>query len=146
MQCPISHTFLRALLYEYVSETPPPLSTENNLTSVKHVFESIWTVHFSEHCLVNRTLSDRVCACACMLVTQSYPTLCYPTDCSPPGLSVHGILQARILENSLLQRNFPTQGSNCGLLYCRQILYHLSSWEVFFFLYMGFLSLWWLRQ
>ena len=74
-----------------------------------------------------------VCACACMLVTQSYPTLCYPTDCSPPGLSVHGILQARILENSLLQRNFPTQGSNCGLLYCRQILYHLSSWEVFFF-------------
>ena len=27
---------------------------------------------------------------------------------------------------SLLQRIFPTQGSNPGLLYCRQILYHLS--------------------
>ena len=42
----------------------------------------------------------RVCACAytCVLITQSYPTLCIPMDCSPPGSSVHGILQARILE------------------------------------------------
>ena len=28
--------------------------------------------------------------------------------------------------HSLLQGIFPTQGSNPGLLYCRQILYHLS--------------------
>ena len=28
--------------------------------------------------------------------------------------------------HSLLQRNFKTQGSNWGLLYCRQILYQLS--------------------
>ena len=28
--------------------------------------------------------------------------------------------------HSLLQRIFPTQGSNQGLLHCRQILYHLS--------------------
>ena len=27
---------------------------------------------------------------------------------------------------SLLQRIFPTQGSNLDLLHCRQILYHLS--------------------
>ena len=27
---------------------------------------------------------------------------------------------------SLLQRIFPTQGSNWGLLHCRQILYQLS--------------------
>ena len=36
-------------------------------------------------------------------------------DCSPPGSSVHGISQAKILELSchfLLQRIFPTQGSN----------------------------------
>ena len=26
----------------------------------------------------------------------------------------------------LLQRTFPTQGSNPGLLHCRQTLYHLS--------------------
>ena len=51
-------------------------------------------------------------------------------DCSPPGSSVHGILQARILEwvasHSLLQGNFPTQGSNPGLPHCRQTLNHLS--------------------
>ena len=43
---------------------------------------------------------------------------------------VYGILQARILEkgsHSLLQRIFPTQGSNLGLLYYRQILYHPES-------------------
>ena len=28
--------------------------------------------------------------------------------------------------HSLLQRIFLTQGSNLGLLHCRQILYHLS--------------------
>jgi len=40
--------------------------------------------------------------------------------------------------HSLLQRNFPTQGSNSGLLYCRQILYHLpgkTSPGKFFFVY-----------
>ena len=31
---------------------------------------------------------------------------------------------------SLLQRIFPTQGSNPGLLHCRQILYHLGHREV----------------
>ena len=28
--------------------------------------------------------------------------------------------------HSLLQGIFPTEGSNLGLLHCRQILYHLS--------------------
>ena len=54
-------------------------------------------------------------------------------DCSPPGSSVHGILQARILEwvaipffrGSSWPRN-RTQGSNPGLLHCKQILYCLS--------------------
>ena len=32
----------------------------------------------------------------CVLVAQSYPTLCKAMDCSPPGSSVHGILQAGI--------------------------------------------------
>ena len=31
----------------------------------------------------------------CVLVAQSYPTLCSPMDCSQPGSTVHGILQAR---------------------------------------------------
>ena len=65
----------------------------------------------------------------CVIVALSCLTLCNPTDCSLPGSLVHGILQARILEwivNSLLQRIFPTQRSNLGLLHCRQILYRLG--------------------
>ena len=58
-----------------------------------------------------------------MLVTQLCPTLCDCVDCSPPDSSVHGIFQARILEWVAM---FPTQGSNPGLLHCRQILNHLG--------------------
>ena len=63
------------------------------------------------------------------MCAQSCPALCSPTECSPPGSSVHGIFQPRVLEwvcHFLLQRIFPTQGSNLGLLYCRQTLYPLS--------------------
>ena len=63
------------------------------------------------------------------LVAQLCLTLCEPMDCSPPGSSIYGILQARILESvsiPFLQGTFSTQGSNPGLLYCRQILYCLS--------------------
>ena len=59
-------------------------------------------------------------------VTQSCPTLCSPLDCSLPGSSsVCGILRARELEwgrQVLLQGIFLTQGSNPGLLHCRQTL------------------------
>ena len=53
-----------------------------------------------------------------LLVTQSCSSLWDPTDCGPPGFSVYGILQARVLEwvAFLLQRIFPTQGSNPSLL------------------------------
>ena len=59
---------------------------------------------------------------------QSCPTLCNPIDGNPPGSSVHGIFQARVLEwgATILQRIFPTQGLNLGLLHCRQTLYSLS--------------------
>ena len=63
------------------------------------------------------------------LDTQSCLTFCNPMDCSPLGSSVHGITQAKILEwvaYFLLQGIFPTQGSNPGLLHCRQTLYRLS--------------------
>ena len=39
-----------------------------------------------------------VCACVCVLITQSCPTLCHPMDRTSPGLSVNGILQIRVLE------------------------------------------------
>ena len=63
------------------------------------------------------------------LVTQSCLTLCNSMDYSSPGSSVLGVLQARIVEwvaISFLQGIFLTQGSNLGLLHCKQILYHLS--------------------
>ena len=44
-------------------------------------------------------------------------------NCSPPGSSVHGILQARILEWVAIPFSW---GLNPDVLYCRQILYHLS--------------------
>ena len=56
-------------------------------------------------------------------------TLCSPVEYSPPGSSVHGSLQARILKwvaISFFRGIFLTQGSNLGLLHCRQILYGLS--------------------
>ena len=56
----------------------------------------------------------------CVKVIQSCLTLCDPMDCI-----VHGILQARILEwvaFPFSRESFPTQGSNPGLLHCRQIL------------------------
>ena len=66
---------------------------------------------------------------AMCLVTQSCLTLRSPMDCSPPGFSVHGDSPGQntgVGSHALLQRIFPTQGSNPGLLHCRQILYYLS--------------------
>ena len=57
------------------------------------------------------------------------PNFCDPIDYRPssllcswnsPGKNTGGG------SHSLLQRIFPTQGSNVGLSHCRQILYHLS--------------------
>ena len=60
-----------------------------------------------------------------LLLLQSCLTLCDPMNYSRPGSSVLGILQARILEwvaISFSRGIFPTQGSNPGLLHCRQML------------------------
>ena len=65
----------------------------------------------------------------CVLATQSCLTLCDSMDWSPPACSVHGTFQARntgVGYHFLLQGIFPTQGSNLGLLHCRQTLNHLS--------------------
>ena len=66
-----------------------------------------------------------------VLVTQSCLTLCDPLDYSPPGSCVHGILPGKntgVGSHSLLQRILLTQGSNLGLLYCRQILSHQGTY------------------
>ena len=68
------------------------------------------------------------------LVTQLCPTLYDPMDCSLPGSSVHGDSPDKntgVDCHALLQRIFPTQGSNPGIkprspASCRWILYRLS--------------------
>ena len=60
---------------------------------------------------------------------QSRLTLCNPMVCNPPGSFEHEIFpgeNAGLGCHFLLQRIFPTQGSNPGLLRCRQMLYRLS--------------------
>ena len=60
---------------------------------------------------------------------QLCPSLCDPMDCSPPGCSVHGDSPGKYTGVGChfpLQGIFPTQGSNCGLLHCRGVLYCLS--------------------
>ena len=68
-----------------------------------------------------------MCVCArARLVAQSCPTL-WPHI--PPCYSVYGNSpgkNTRVGCHVLLQGIFSTQGSNPGLLYCRQIIYHLS--------------------
>ena len=62
-------------------------------------------------------------------VVQSCPTLGDPMACKAPGFSVHGISPGKNTGVGclfLLQRVFPTQGSNLGLLWCGRILYCLS--------------------
>ena len=65
-----------------------------------------------------------------MLVTQFCPTLCDPMDPMEPARLLcpwnSPGKNTRVGGHSLLQEVFPTQGSNPGLLHCRQILYHLT--------------------
>ena len=56
-------------------------------------------------------------------------TLCNSMDCSLPGSSVHWDSPSKntgVGCYALLQGYLPSGGSNPGLPYCRQILYHLS--------------------
>ena len=66
--------------------------------------------------------------CVCVVVAQSCPTLCdhglEPTRLLCPWDSPGK--KTRVGCHALLQGIFPTQGSNPGLLHCRQILYGLS--------------------
>ena len=51
--------------------------------------------------------------CVCVLLVQSYSTLCDFMNCYPPVSPVHGILQASILECVAIP--FPRGSSNPGI-------------------------------
>ena len=74
---------------------------------------------------VTRTLYTQLC----VLVSPTGPALCDPMDCSHPGSSVYGVLQEEYWNGEPFPSPggiFPTQGSNRGLLHCKQIPYCLS--------------------
>ena len=66
-----------------------------------------------------------------VLISQFFLTVCNPMDCSPPGSSVLRILQVRLLKWVIFSSpgDFPSSGTNLGLLHCKQFIYHLSHQE-----------------
>ena len=72
-------------------------------------------------CMEFKITSGRRVPLCCMLVAQSCPTLCDPMDCpwNSPGTNTG------VGSSFLLHGIFPTQGSNPGLLHCRQIFFCL---------------------
>ena len=88
--------------------------------------------------LLNQTVLRFLCVCVCdkHLVCVC---VCVSRSVVPNSLRPHGLQSTRFLCpwdfpgrdtgvgcHFLLQGIFPTQGSNLGLLHCRQILYRLS--------------------
>ena len=75
---------------------------------------------------VNRPWSG-CCWQTTVLVLQSCITLCDPMDCRSPGSSVHSPgKNSGVGCHTPLPGVFLTQGTNRGLLLCRQIVCHLS--------------------
>ena len=91
----------------------------------------IWVTHNKTFCIVlqglnelnyTKYLEQYIVAWSCLTLWDSI-------DCTVPSFSVYGDVPGKntgVGFHALLQGIFPTQGSNPGLLYCRQILYHLS--------------------
>ena len=92
------------------------------------MFDSQWLSN-GYPCLVAMwlvaSILDSLCCVLC-LVTPLCPTLCDPMDCSTPGFSVYRDSPGKNTGVGIhfpTPGVFPTQGSNPGLLHCRQILY-----------------------
>ena len=96
-------------------------------------------MHFSQISLANNLFAKRlkrvgkkIYKCICVLVAQSCPSLCNSMNCNLPSahcpwrFSRQEYWSGLSCCYALLQGIFPTQGLNPCLLYCRQILYHLS--------------------
>ena len=117
-QAPLSTGFSRQEYWSGLPLPPPHLHNEslrNFSCTLLFIFK-----HFWKKLICNEVKSE---------VTQSHPTLCDPMDCSLPCSSIHGIFPGKSTGvgcHFLLQKIFPTQGLNLGLLHCSQMLYHLS--------------------
>ena len=76
----------------------------------------------SRRCIISLTAG---CAAVLCLVAQLCLILCNPMNCSLPDFPVHGDSPGKNTGVGC-RALFITQGSNPGLLHCRQTLYHLS--------------------
>ena len=75
-------------------------------------------------CAMQHVNLSSLCAILSCSIVDSLQLL----DWSPPG-SIHGDSPGKntgVGCHALLQRIFPTQGSNPGLPHCRHVVYHLS--------------------
>ena len=107
-----------------------------------HIYLSLYT---HTHIYIHTYLYVCECECVCtyavcvlrgsVVSDSSWPhvlvTPCTrdPMDCSLPGSSGHGDSPGKNIGvgcHTILQRIFPTLGSNPGLMCCKRILYHLS--------------------
>ena len=78
------------------------------------------------YCLSHQITPVCVCVCvcvSCLVLSNSGDPI---ASSSSPGPPIHGILQHEYWSrsHSHLQGIFPMQGSNQGILHCRQIRYH----------------------
>ena len=83
-----------------------------------------------QECRGPETMKSVIHSDVCVLLAQSYSTLCDPRDCSPPGSSVHGMLQTRIWSGlpcpppgGILQLRDATCVSDVSCI-GRRVLYH----------------------
>ena len=79
--------------------------------------------------LIMIIIVGKIKAIISMCAVLSHVRLSDPMDCSQPGSYVHGDSLGKntgVGCHALLQKIFPTPGSNPGLLHSRKILYLLS--------------------
>ena len=89
-----------------------------------------WNCSGNEICFINTDLL--IFVCVCVLIAQSYSTLCDLMDCSLADFSVHGISQARILEWVVISfSRGSSQPRDRTHISCigRWILYHWATRE-----------------
>ena len=85
-----------------------------------------WNTYFAHYILLTNTATLKTVRLSESEVAQLCPTLCNPMDCSLMFMAPLSMGFSRqdtgVHCHFLLQWIFPTQGSNLGLLHCRQML------------------------
>ena len=114
---------LTVLGYPQDPQLPPQPWTAPNLKDLLFILVSESSILI--HTGFRKSHSKNIQSMNVLVVSDSFQ----PMDCSPSGSSVHRDSPGKntgVGCHALLQGIFPTQGSNPGLLHCRQIRYRLS--------------------